>query len=91
MAEKEKERQEVIFEIKRHIGVVASYPTGWNKELNFVSWNNSSPKYDLRDWDEEHQHMSRGITLHLEEIKSLNDMLAKEIKSLKDTLVKETL
>ena len=69
MAANEKERSEIVYEIKRHIGVLASYPTGWRK---------AAPKYDLRDWDPEHKHMSRGITLHKDEMKALNDMLAAE-------------
>lgn len=54
---------EIIFEIKERIGVVEEFPTGWRKELNLVSWNGNEPKYDLRDWDPEHERMSRGITL----------------------------
>ena len=78
MAANEKERSEIVYEIKRHIGVLASYTTGWRKELNMIAWNGAAPKYDLRDWDPEHKHMSRGITLHKDEMKALNDMLAAE-------------
>lgn len=63
---------EVTFEITEHIGVIAEHPTGWTKELNRVDWN---PKYDIRDWDEEHLRMSRGITLHEDEAKRLCDLL----------------
>ncbi len=78
MALNEKERNEIVFEIKRHIGVLANYSSGWKKELNLVAWNNSPAKYDLRDWDPEHKHMSRGITLHPDEMKSLKDILENE-------------
>ena len=63
---------EVTFEITEHIGVIAEHPTGWTKELNRVDWNH---KYDIRDWDEEHLRMSRGITLHEDEAKRLCDLL----------------
>ena len=66
----------VTFEITEHIGVITSYSTGWSKELNLVAWNEGQPKYDLRDWDNTHEHMSRGITLHKEEEKKLLDLLA---------------
>ena len=69
--------REVTFEIKEFIGVISSYPTGWNKELNLVSWNGGTAKYDIRDWDPEHEHMSRGVTLHEKEMRKLIDLLKK--------------
>ena len=57
------ERDQITFEIKEHIGVLCVYHTGWKKELNLVSWNGNAPKYDIRDWDPDHERMSRGITL----------------------------
>ena len=79
MASSEKERDEVTFEVVEHLGVVATYPTGWRKELNKVAWNGNGAKFDLRDWDENHEHMSRGITLHADEAKKVYELL-KEIK-----------
>ena len=78
MATNEKEKNDIVYEITRHIGVLSSYPTGWKKELNLVAWNQGNPKFDIRDWDPEHKHMSRGITLHKDEAKALLDMLAVE-------------
>lgn len=37
--------------------------TGWQKELNMVSFNNGRPRYDIREWDPDHTKMSRGISL----------------------------
>ena len=68
----------VTFEIKKHIGVITEFPTGWKKEANIVSWNDSEPKLDIRDWDPEHKHMSRGITLHKDEAEVLLALLSKE-------------
>ena len=65
----------VRFEIKEKIGVIAEYPSGWSKEINLVSWNDAAPKYDIRDWDSNHEHMSRGITLHVDEIKKLAELI----------------
>lgn len=70
------EREEITFEIVEHIGVIANNPSGWAKELNKVSWNGGPAKFDLRDWDGTHEHMSRGITLHQEEAKKLGEMLS---------------
>ena len=49
------------YEIVRHFGILSTSAKGWTKEFNSVSWNGKSPKYDIRDWSAEHQHMSRGI------------------------------
>lgn len=75
MAVNEKEKDDVTFEVVEHLGVIASYPTGWKKELNRVAWNGNGAKFDIRDWDENHEHMSRGITLHPEEAKKVVDLL----------------
>ncbi len=76
--EKSKDKDDFSFEITEHIGIIAAYPTGWNKELNLVSWNGGVPKYDIRDWDNSHEHMSRGTTLHKEEAKKLRDYLVEQ-------------
>lgn len=69
------ERSEIVFEIKEQIGVIKPYPTGWNRELNVVSWNGNPAKYDIRDWDPQHEHMSRGITLHPKELRKIVQLL----------------
>jgi len=75
MAVKEKEKDEVTFEIIEHVGVISVSPTGWKKELNVVVWNGGVEKYDIRDWDANHEHMSRGVTLHKDEAKKLFELL----------------
>lgn len=69
--------REVRFEILEHIGVLSTHSTGWNKELNIVSWNGGQPKYDIRDWDLDHEHMSRGVTLHEKEMRQIFDLMKK--------------
>ena len=49
--------REITFEIKRHIANLGTTKSGRTKELNFVSWNGNEPKYDIRDWDADHQKM----------------------------------
>ena len=41
-----------------------------------VSWNDKEPKYDLRDWSPDHSKMGKGLTLSVEELKSLKEVLA---------------
>ena len=63
MAERENNREEITFELKEHIAVINTSETGWTREVNLVSWNGTKPKVDVREWDPDHQRMSRGITL----------------------------
>lgn len=65
---------EFKFEIVKKLGVLND-KTSWKKELNLVSWNEKTAKYDIRDWDDKHEKMSKGITLDVEEIKKLKDLL----------------
>ena len=67
------ENRDVIFEITEEIGVITEHPTGWNKEINMVSWNGNSAKYDIRDWSPDHAQMGRGITLHEKEMRMMLD------------------
>lgn len=61
----------ITFEIMEQIAVINTCPTGWTKELNVVRWNGGMPKYDIREWDEEHERMSRGVTFTESEMKAL--------------------
>lgn len=66
--------REVTFDIQRHIGVISKNNTGWRKELNIVSWNSGKPKFDIRDWDQDHERMGRGITLIDRDMKKLVEL-----------------
>ncbi len=56
------ENDEVLFDIRETIGVLRKSNTGWTRELNVVAWNGGSPRFDIRDWDPQHEKMGRGIT-----------------------------
>ena len=71
----EREKSDIVFEITEHIGVITTYGNGWTKELNMVAWNDAKPKYDIRDWNPDHQVMSRGITLHSKEMQQICALL----------------
>lgn len=66
---------EIKFDIQQHMGVLSESSKGWKKELNRVSWNGREPKYDIRDWDANHEKLSKGITLTSEELRKLRDIL----------------
>jgi len=59
---------EMEIKIIDHIGVIKEYPTGWCKEINLASINGCEPKIDIRDFSQDHQHFSRGITLRKDEM-----------------------
>ena len=63
------------FEITEHLGVLSEGAKGWTKELNKVSFNDRPAKYDLREWDPNHEKMSKGVTLNDEEMEILSKIL----------------
>ena len=65
------------FNIIKKIGVLETFQNGWSKELNIVSWNGGTPKFDVRDWNPEHDRMTKGITLYEGEAKRLGEELGK--------------
>ena len=48
------------YEITKQIGTLSESSRGWTKELNLISWNGRAAKYDIRDWDPEHEKMGTG-------------------------------
>ncbi len=65
----------IKYEIQETLGIISEGAKGWKKELNLISWNNRDPKYDIRDWDEQHEKMGKGLTLSKDELIKLRDLL----------------
>ncbi len=63
------------FEIIKHYGIISEKESGWKKELNLVSYNDKPAKFDIREWDEDHERMAKGITFTKDEILKLRDLL----------------
>ncbi len=78
---------EIKFEIKKRIGII-SETSNTSLELNLVSWNNGTPKYDLRKWGGNGTKPYKGITLNLEELMKINEILSKSILLPKSNIVK---
>jgi len=70
-----KGRGEVEYSVLEYLGVLERYQTGWTKEVNFISWNGGPGKIDIRDWNPDHDKMSRGVTLHEKEAIRLKSIL----------------
>ncbi|WP_243342543.1 PC4/YdbC family ssDNA-binding protein [Anaerococcus sp. AGMB09787] len=69
---------EFKYEIVENLGILSDNGKGWTKELNLVSWNEREPKYDIRDWNDDHSRMRKGITLTSEEAEILKNILIDE-------------
>lgn len=67
--------EEFFFEITEHIGVLSETGSGWQKEANIVSWRGAAPKLDIREWTDDHERMSRGLTLTTDEAVRLVQLL----------------
>lgn len=65
----------VNFEIFKILGTLSENKDGWKKQLTCTSWGRYNPKFDLRSWDTEYTGMTKGITLTLEEIIALKELL----------------
>lgn len=63
------------FEVKKQFGELSTGRSGWNRELNLVSWNDNPAKLDIRDWAPEHDKMGKGISLNYEEAAILRELL----------------
>jgi hypothetical protein len=68
---------DIKFEIVQKLGALSKSASGWEKQLNLISWNDRDPKYDLRDWSPDGQTMGKGATLTKDELKALKELLNK--------------
>jgi hypothetical protein len=66
---------EIKFEIIKKVGVISRSASGWQKELNLISWNERDPKYDIREWSPDGEKMGKGVTLTKEELVALKVLL----------------
>ena len=78
---------DVCYELKEHLGVIRAFPNGWNRELNIVSWNGREEKYDIRDWDPDHQRMSKGITF---QARDMSRMVSLYLDNINEKVVEES-
>lgn len=69
---------ELQYEIVNACGILSTSNRGWTKELNLISWNGRSPKYDIREWSPDHDRMGKGVTLTEEEAVELKVILNKQ-------------
>ena len=63
------------YKIYKHIGTISKPNNGWFKELNFISWNNREPVYDIRTWTLDHSEYGKGVTITWGEMKKLKELM----------------
>ena len=66
---------EFTYDIQEQIGVLSQNTNGWSRQINKISWNGREPKYDIRDWAPNNEKMGKGISLSMEELQILKDIL----------------
>jgi hypothetical protein len=66
---------DIKFDIIKKLAVLSEGSKGWTREVNIISWNGRKPKLDIRDWDENHEKMGKGITLDRSELGKLKELL----------------
>ena len=66
---------EFSYEIQEQIGVLSQNTNGWSRQLNKISWNGRDPNFDIRDWAPNNEKMGKGISLSMEELQILKDIL----------------
>lgn len=71
-------------EVLKHLSDLGTNKNGWTKEVNVVSWGGNEPKYDIREWDPNHERMGKGATFTQEQFVALKDYLKSDNTDLKD-------
>ena len=74
------EKREITFEIVKHLALLSTSQNGWKKELNIVKWNGGNEKFDIREWDENHERMSKGITLKEDEARLIAESILEHLE-----------
>lgn len=69
---------EFKYEIQKEYGIISDGK--WPKKLCLVSYNNAEPVYDIRPWNDDMTKMGKGVTLKLDELITLRDLIDKVLE-----------
>ena len=61
--------------IYKHIGNISNPNNGWAKELNYISWDDREPVYDIRTWNQDHSEYGKGVTITQSEMLRLRELI----------------
>ena len=62
----------------RYAIIITKY-NGWTKELNYISWDDREPVYDIRTWSSDHSEYGKGVTVTAGEMKRLQELIKDSI------------
>ena len=65
----------IQYNIIEEIAEISQGSRGWTKQLNLVSWDGGTPKYDIRSWAPDRAHMGKGVTLTEAEARAVYEAL----------------
>lgn len=64
------------FTINKHIANIGEpSSTGWQTELNIVTWGDKPKSYDIRAWSPDHSKCGKGKTFTESELIALKEIL----------------
>lgn len=66
---------EYNYELIQTYGIISTSEKGWTTEVNLIKWGDNKPKIDIRTWSPDHQKMTKGITLHKDQLPMLLKIL----------------
>lgn len=65
------------FEVVKDYGILGDGT--WSTHLTEVSWNGREAKFDIRPWNDDMLKMGKGVSLTLEELIELHDIIERKI------------
>jgi len=68
--------KEFKYDVLAEIGTVEEGPRQ-DTIIKIISWNDGEPKLDIRKWNKDNEKMGKGISISLEEVQTLKDLLDK--------------
>ena len=67
------------YNIYEHLGNISESNNGWTKELNYISWNEREPVYDIRTWSADYTEYGKGVTITSGEMKKLQELIKDKV------------
>ena len=62
--------KDITSTITKSLAVIGENGKGYTKEANFISWNGSAAKLDIREWHPNYERCGKDITLTEDEVRN---------------------
>ncbi len=70
------QRKAIQCTLKHHVGQLRQSDKGWSREVNVISWEGAASRLDIRDWSQNKERSSKGITFTRSEVEKLKELLS---------------